>query len=44
MYMFKIIADSTSDLPLVLREKYDIDYCRMSITCDDKAYVADLDY
>lgn len=42
--MFKIIADSTSDLPLVLREKYDIDYCRMSITCDDKEYVADLDY
>lgn len=42
--MFKIIADSTCDLPLALREKYDIDYCHMSITCDDKEYIADLDY
>ncbi len=42
--MFKIIADSTSDLSLELRNKYNLDYCQMGITCDDKEYVADLDY
>ncbi len=42
--MFKVIADSTCDLTSELREKYDIDYCHMQITCDDKEYLADLDY
>ena len=42
--MFKVIADSTCDLTKELRDQYDIDYCHMQITCDDKEYLADLDY
>jgi len=42
--MFKIILDSTSDLSKDLRDKYDLDYCRMGVTVLDKEYYADLDY
>lgn len=44
MKKFVILTDSCSDLTLELREKYDIDYVPMHFSCDDKDYVADLDY
>lgn len=42
--MFKVIVDSTADLPNELRILYGIDYCKMGISVDDREYDADLDY
>lgn len=44
MQKIKIFIDSTGDLPKDLRDKYDIDYCPMVVTVDDKEVVASLDY
>ena len=44
MAQFKIFIDSTGDLPKDLRDKYDIDYCPMIVTVDEKEVVASLDY
>ena len=44
MDKIKIFIDSTGDLPKDLREKYDIDYCPMIVTVDDKEVIASLDY
>ena len=44
MAKFKIFIDSTGDLPKDLRDKYDIDYCPMIVTVDEKEVVASLDY
>ena len=44
MANIKIFIDSTGDLPKDLRDKYDIDYCPMIVTVDDKEVVASLDY
>lgn len=44
MAKFKIFIDSTGDLPKDLRDQYDIDYCPMVVTVDDKEVVASLDY
>lgn len=44
MAEFKIFIDSTGDLPKDLREKYDIDYCPMIVTVDEKEIIASLDY
>lgn len=44
MRTFDIITDSTSDLSLELREKYDIDYCKMEFSAEDKTYRASLDW
>ncbi len=44
MKKFVILTDSCSDLPLELREKYDIDYIPMHFSCEGKEYIADLDY
>ncbi len=41
---FVIIADSTCDLSSELREKYDIDYFRMSVIVDNVPLIASLDY
>ncbi|MBE6126942.1 MAG: DegV family protein [Erysipelotrichaceae bacterium] len=44
MNKIKIFIDSTGDLPKDLRDKYDIDYCPMVVTVDDKEVIASLDY
>ncbi|MFA7110950.1 MAG: DegV family protein [Bacilli bacterium] len=44
MEKYVILGDSTCDLGKDLREKYNIDYCRMFITRGDKDYPASLDY
>ncbi|MCR5349198.1 MAG: DegV family protein [Bacilli bacterium] len=44
MPKFKIFIDSTGDLPKELRDEYDIDYCPMVVTVDEKEVVASLDY
>jgi DegV family protein with EDD domain len=44
MNKIKIFIDSTGDLPKDLRDEYDIDYCPMIVTIDDKEIVASLDY
>lgn len=44
MAQFKIFIDSTGDLPKDLRDEYDIDYCPMIVTVDEKEIVASLDY
>lgn len=41
---FAILIDSTGDLTKELREKFDIDYCAMSVNIDGKDVVASLDY
>ena len=41
---FAIITDSTSDLTKALREQYDIDYCKMEFSLEDKTYRASLDW
>lgn len=41
---FVIFGDSTCDLDLVTRQKFDIDYIPMSYTVDDQDYVASLDW
>lgn len=43
-YSFDIITDSTSDLSLELREKYDIDYCLMEFSDEERDYKASLDW
>ena len=44
MNEYVIFIDSTGDLPLDLRTKYDIDYCPMLLNIDGKEVVASLDY
>ena len=44
MHNFVIFIDSTGDLPLDLRTKYDIDYCPMMLNIDGKEVIASLDY
>jgi len=44
MKKFVILTDSCSELPLEIRNEYDIDYVPMHFSCEDKDYVADLDY
>ncbi len=44
MAKFKIFIDSTGDLPKELRDKYDIDYCPMTVQVDGKDVLASLDY
>ena len=44
MASFAILTDSTSDLSPDLLEKYNIDYCPMNYTMDDKEYPALLDW
>jgi DegV family protein with EDD domain len=44
MEKIKIFIDSTGELPKDLRDQYDIDYCPMVVTIDDKEVVASLDY
>lgn len=41
---FVILGDSTCDLDLTLRQKYDIDYIPMSYQVDDVEYPASLDW
>ncbi len=41
---FAILIDSTGDLGKELRTKWDIDYCPMNISINDKEIVASLDY
>ena len=44
MKKLSIFIDSTGDLDLELRKKYDIDYCAMSFSFKDKEVVASLDW
>lgn len=44
MKKFVIISDSCCDLNKEVREKYDIDYIPMHLSCDDKLFDADLDW
>ncbi|MCR4813561.1 MAG: DegV family protein [Lachnospiraceae bacterium] len=44
MASFAILTDSTSDMSPDLLEKYNIDYCPMNYTIDDKEYPALLDW
>lgn len=44
MKKFVILTDSCSELPLDLRNEYDVDYVPMHFSCEDKDYIADLDY
>ena len=44
MKKFVILTDSCSELPLELRKEFDVDYVPMHFSCEDKEYVADLDY
>ncbi len=44
MKKYIILTDSCSDLDKELREEYDIEYIPMSMTFDDKTYIADLDW
>ena len=44
MNKIAIITDSTSDLCLELREKYNIDYCEMAFSSGDKSFKASLDW
>ena len=41
---FKIITDSCADLDTTIRNKYGIDYAKMSITVEDKTLSASLDW
>ena len=42
MRKFVMVVDSTADLPLELRTKFDIKYCQMNINYEGKEY-KDLD-
>lgn len=44
MNTFAVISDSTCDLELDLRKKYDIDYVTMNYVIDGKEYPASLDW
>ena len=44
MKNYAIITDSTCDLTLEVREKYNIDYVKMGYTIDDVTYPASLDW
>ncbi|MBQ3528361.1 MAG: DegV family protein [Clostridia bacterium] len=44
MKNYAIVADSTCDLTLEIREKYDIDYIKMGYVIDDVTYPASLDW
>lgn len=44
MRKFVIVTDSCSDLDKELREKYEIDYIKMYVTCGEKEMEADLDW
>lgn len=44
MKKFEIITDSCSELDLLLRQKYDIDYIPMHMSLDGKEYPASLDW
>ena len=44
MHDFVILGDSTCDLDLALRRKYDIDYIPMSYMVDEREYPASLDW
>lgn len=44
MAKFDVITDSTADLPLELRQEYNIDYFPMEFSTGDKNYIASLDW
>lgn len=44
MKKYVIVTDSCSDLNRELREKYDIDYIPMHVSCEGKDYEANLDW
>lgn len=44
MRKFAVIADSTADLGIDLRQKYNIDYVKMNYVIDGKEYPASLDW
>ena len=44
MRKFVMVVDSTADLPLELRVKFDIKYCKMNINYEGKEYQASLDW
>lgn len=44
MARFDVITDSTADLPLALRQQYDIDYFPMQFSTSEKEYIASLDW
>lgn len=44
MRKFVMVVDSTADLPLELRTKFDIKYCQMNINYEGKEYKASLDW
>ncbi len=44
MEKFVILTDSCSDMSGELRAKYDVEYVPMHFSCDEREYVADLDY
>lgn len=44
MSKFVVITDSTSDLPLEYRERYNVEYVKMSFNIDGREFVADLDW
>ena len=44
MASFHVLTDSTSDLPIELRQQYEINYFPMEFSTGDKNYVASLDW
>lgn len=44
MRTFQVLTDSTSDVVKELRDKYDLDYVKMTFRQKDKEYFADLDW
>ena len=44
MASFHVLTDSTSDLPLELRQQYEINYFPMEFSTGDKNYIASLDW
>lgn len=44
MASFNVLTDSTSDLPIELRQQYEINYFPMEFSTGDKNYIASLDW
>ncbi|MBQ6017272.1 MAG: DegV family protein [Clostridiales bacterium] len=44
MASFHVLTDSTSDLPIELRQQYEINYFPMEFSTGDKNYIASLDW
>ncbi len=44
MTKFEVITDSTSDLPLELRQEFSIDYFPMEFSTSENSYIASLDW